>query len=78
VHQFEILLQALSVIEGKFLLSSYPSSVLDQYTTQFNWQQKLFDHVVSVAVKEGNPKTKTKVLTANYPLEVNQNQLLLF
>lgn len=78
VHQFEILLQALSLIEGKFLLSSYPSSILDQYTTQFNWQQKLFDQIVSVAVKEGNPKTKTEVLTANYPLEVNQNQLLLF
>jgi DNA adenine methylase len=64
---FEALLVALSKIEGKFMLSSYPSDLLTQYTLQFGWHTKTFDSRVSVN-KGGNGKAKTEVLTTNYAI----------
>src|SRR5690606_23846163 len=36
-EHFNNLLNALSSIKGKFLLSSYPNDELDKYREQFNW-----------------------------------------
>lgn len=63
---FEALLGLLSVIKGKFILSSYPSDVLKQYTKDFGWHTKDFSSKVSVAARSGNQKVKTEVLTHNY------------
>jgi DNA adenine methylase len=63
---FEGLLLLLSTIKGKFLLSSYPSDILKEYTDQFGWYTKSVEGTVSVAAKSGNPKKKVEVLTANY------------
>lgn len=69
VEDFEALLTLLSQIKGKFLLSSYPSPVLKQYTKAFGWHTRRIEQVVSVANNHGKPgKPKTEVLTANYDL----------
>jgi len=65
-HDFEQLLQHLSRVTGKFLLSSYPSSILSRYVAEFGWHQKSFQQKVSV--NKGSRKSKTEVLTANYPI----------
>jgi DNA adenine methylase len=61
-------LQTLSEIKGRFLLSSYPSDVLSEYTKQNGWKTKLFEQGVSVNAKGGYVKRKVEVLTANFNL----------
>lgn len=69
LDDFENLLKLLSKIDGKFLLSSYPSPILKQYTKEFGWSNQTLDFKVSVANNHGKPgKSKTEVLTSNYPL----------
>ncbi|WP_300601912.1 DNA adenine methylase [Niabella sp.] len=74
---FEDLLQHLSALKGKFLLSSYPSKLLQDYTHANNWSTLEFEQLVTVNVKHRNEKKKIEVLTANYPLE-RQPQPMLF
>lgn len=75
---FEALLTRLSQIEGKFLLSSYPSPILAAYVKKHGWEQKSYVSKVSVN-KGGNGKEKTEVLTANYPIHnVNYTTYGLF
>lgn len=62
-EDFEALLESLSSIKGKFLLSSYPSESLSEFTKQQGWYQKKFTKHRS-AGKNGS--TKTEVLTWNY------------
>lgn len=57
----------LQKIKGKFLLSSYPHTVLDEYVQQNSWSQLV--HKRKVAVNAGIKKEKTEVLTANYDIE---------
>lgn len=66
---FENLLKVLSSLQGKFLLSSYPSDVLKKYTEQFGWYTKSFTMNVSVNKGAGSGKKKIEVLTANYPIK---------
>lgn len=68
VDDFEALLRTLSGIQGKFLLSSYPSGVLEQYTKAHGWHTRVFEQGVSVNAKSGYLKRKWEVLTANYPI----------
>ncbi|MGZ3753570.1 MAG: DNA adenine methylase [Mucilaginibacter sp.] len=65
---FENLLKTLSKIKGKFLLSSYPSSILMQYAKDNNWQMWSVEQNVTVNNKSGYLKRKVEVLTANYPI----------
>jgi len=67
-EDFELLLQTLAAIKGKFLLSSYDSPLLQDYVTRHGWHQQKHDMRVSVNAKGKNPKGKTEVLTANYPI----------
>lgn len=71
INDFEELLKTLSKIEGKFLLSSYPSEILSGYTKRHKWHQIEIKQAVSVANNNSKhgPKAKIEVLTANYPLE---------
>ena len=67
---FEKLLTTLSEIKGKFLLSSYPSPMLKEFTKRFGWHTETVTQKVSVAnsAKGDKPKKiKTEVLTYNYP-----------
>lgn len=65
---FTELLELLSSIKGKFLLSSYPSPVLAEFTKRHGWHTQTKVSKVSVAAKDGNQKSKTEVLTSNYPI----------
>ncbi|WP_295669551.1 DNA adenine methylase [uncultured Mucilaginibacter sp.] len=67
-QDFENLLITLSKIEGKFLLSSYPSALLLKYAKQYGWQMWSVEQNVTVNTKSGYLKRKVEVLTANYPL----------
>jgi DNA adenine methylase len=65
---YEDLLNLLSGIKGKFLLSSYPSPILKRFTKKYGWQKWSINQKISVNAKAGNQKTKTEVLVANYPI----------
>lgn len=71
VDDYEVLLKTLSNIEGKFLLSSYPSDVLTKYAKAHKWQQIEIKSGVSVANSNSTKpqKIKTEVLTANYGIK---------
>lgn len=66
-QDFENLLKLLSTLKGKFLLSSYPSVLLEQYCKKQKWYQTSVQKTISVN-KGGIGKQKTEVLTANYPI----------
>ena len=68
-EDFNNLLEMLSTIQGKFLLSSYPNKVLQEYTERFNWSQSQIKLTLSMANRSDTPRYKTEVLTANYPLD---------
>ncbi len=60
---FSELLTTLSEMDGKFLLSSYPSDVLSDFTDQNSWHQKEF---VKSRSAGNNSDKKIEVLTWNY------------
>lgn len=64
------LLDTLSKVKGKFLLSSYPSEILTQYINTNGWYSKSFEKPLSASkATEGvKRKRKIEVLTANYPI----------
>lgn len=67
-QDFENLLDLLSKIKGKFLLSSYPSPLLQQYCKAHKWPFKTYEQGVSVNAKSGYLKRKWETLTANYEI----------
>jgi len=66
-RDFEMLLKQLSEIEGRFLLSSYPSELLSRYVKKHGWHQQSKEQTVSVNKGYG-AKKKIEVLTANYSI----------
>ncbi|MGN8056098.1 DNA adenine methylase [Pedobacter sp. 22163] len=74
-QDFEALLFLLPRIKGKFLLSSYPSPLLEKYTKEYCWSQWSVKQQVSVNAKGGKQKSKTEVLTANYPLDLKSESI---
>jgi DNA adenine methylase len=64
-QDFENLLQTLSEIKGKFILSTYPSALLEKYTKKFKWNMVKIEGI-PVSVSLGRKKIKTEVLTTNY------------
>jgi DNA adenine methylase len=63
---FNELLELLSQIKGKFLLSSYPSETLTKHTKLNKWNSKQIS--AKVAVNHGSGKAKIEVLTANFAI----------
>jgi DNA adenine methylase len=63
---FANLLECLTQIKGKFLLSSYPSDVLAEYTQKHGW--KTYNKESKIAVTHLTNRTKVEVLTANYDI----------
>lgn len=66
-EDFKLLLCVLEKVEGKFLLSSYDSPELQEFVKRNGWHQKFITKPI-VACKGDRSKTKTEVLTANYPI----------
>lgn len=69
-HHYQQLLETLSKIKGTFLLSSYESELLEQYTQQHGWYTIRIEKPLTANLgKAGEPrKKKVEVLTANYPI----------
>ncbi|GGG24957.1 restriction endonuclease subunit M [Dokdonia pacifica] len=71
-NDYRKLLDTLSNIKGKFLLSSYPSDILDEYIQENGWYTKRFEKPLNASLgKSGEARTskKVEVLTANYSIE---------
>ncbi len=62
-EHFNVLLNALSNIKGKFLLSSYPNVELDHYRKKNNWQNN--DVKMNIGVSR-TKRQKIECLTYNY------------
>jgi DNA adenine methylase len=58
---FEALLQLLTTVKGKFMLSSYPSGLLAEYTVRCGWN--MFEYELPRSAGGGR---KVEVLTMNY------------
>ena len=69
-EHFKTDLNALSRMKGRFLLSSFPSSILDDYINEFNWHSIPIKKPLSASngAKSDRSKKKIEVLTANYPI----------
>ena len=67
---YQQLLETLSKIKGKFLLSSFPSDLLERYTKKNGWHTQTYTKSLAAHKSEGGASkpTKVEVLTANYPI----------
>lgn len=65
-YDFERLLKTLAGIKGKFLLSSYPSPILERFVKEYGWHQQRVEQRVSV--NRGAGKLKVECMTANYKI----------
>jgi len=65
LEDFTMLLSRLEKLEGKFLLSSYDSPILQEFVKRNNWSQQYYQQTVSVNPK-GKRKQKLEVMTGNY------------
>ena len=64
-------LETLAAMKGKFLLSSYPSAILDEFIEKYGWYTRTVDRSLSASNAAGSKvrKRKVEVLTANYQIE---------
>jgi len=62
---FKALLDLLGLVEGKFLLTCYPSDILDVYAQHFGWTVERIDMSKSAGAKG---KRKIECLVRNYTL----------
>ena len=71
-EDYRRLLDTLSKVKGKFLLSSFPTKILDEYIQKYGWYSIQIEKTKSSSkAKEGLPRPKkTEVLTANYPISI--------
>ncbi len=65
LENYDNLLSTVAGLKGKFLLSSYPSPILLDYTERNGWYQKSLDK--NKSSNHGKDR-KIEVLTANYPI----------
>lgn len=63
---FRALLELLAKLKGRFLLSSYPSQALNDFTLNNGWSFKSFNKNTAVSKKATG--IKTEVLTWNYTI----------
>jgi len=63
-------LTVLEKIKGKFLLSSYPSEILNEFIKRNGWFKREIDKCLSASngAKVGTRRRKVECLTANYPI----------
>ena len=73
-QDFDNLIDTLSQIQGKFILSSYPNEALDSARNLFGWKPLDLDKQLSMRNDKTVNKRKTECITYNF----EQNQLKLF
>jgi len=62
------LLDTLGGVEGRFLLSGYPSKLYQDYATRHNWQRRMFK-LPNNAAGGNNKRIMTECVYANYDIE---------
>jgi DNA adenine methylase len=67
-HDFDMLLEKLESIKGKFILSSYRNKNLMEFSRRNGWHTVELK-IVKVMTSQYKLKEKIEVLTANYPIE---------
>ncbi len=74
------LLEILSTIKGKFLLSNYPSEVLTRFVKCNGWHYMEQKSKITANNASGSNtrREKTEVLVANYPLDDLEERLKNF
>lgn len=73
-EDFTGLLKCLSQIKGKFILSSFPSIELEEFSQKHNWHNiNLHRGVFTDNNRDKERKRKIEVLTANYELKKQNN-----
>ena len=60
-EHFNQLLDTLSRLQGKFILSSYPNDILDKYRKKYGWS------INDIQVRKSG-KAKVEALTYNYTI----------
>lgn len=66
-QDFEQLLETLANLDGKFLMSTYDSDLLETYVKKYGWHQIKLDKPLTASnSKSPKRKRKTEVLTMNY------------
>lgn len=71
INEYQELLETLTTIKGKFLLSGFPNDILEQYIKTQGWYLQSYNKPKSaVKAQLGKPRLarKTEVLVANYPI----------
>jgi DNA adenine methylase len=68
-EDFDNLLSLLETMQGKFLLSSFRNKSLDDFTRRNGWSKMEIKRECSMTNRFDNPKIKTEILTANYPMK---------
>lgn len=64
IDQFRALLQRAEQLEGKFLLTTFPSQILTEFAQKNGWYQIEFEMAKAASMKEG--ARKVEVFTMNY------------
>jgi len=67
-EDFKALLKVLENLKGKFILSSYPSELLTEFSKRNGWYTREISQRVSASRLSRGQRNKTEVLTANYPI----------
>jgi DNA adenine methylase len=73
-EDFDNLLKALETIKGKFLLSSFKNSSLNEFSKRNEWYSAALKMPGSMTNRSIQPKSKVEVLTANYPISVKLDE----
>lgn len=76
-EDFNSLLEELSKIEGKFLLSSYRNKVLNDFVSELGWYQIEFKMAKAMTAQTGKTIEKVEVITTNYPIGIVDNKVKL-
>src|SRR5690606_30228326 len=79
IDDFEELLKTLSSLQGKFLMSSYPSDILTKYSKENGWHTRKIEQSVRDDNGTGDiVKKKIEELPENYDLSNPIDMLTLF
>jgi DNA adenine methylase len=63
---YKDLLDTLATLEGKFLLSSYPNTLLSEYAENNKWNVKTFEMMKASSNCAGKKSKRIEVLAGNY------------
>lgn len=69
-EDFNNLLDELSKIEGKFILSSYRNKTLTEFAQRLGWYQVELKMAKPMTARTGKTLHKIEVITTNYPIGV--------